>query len=81
MSAPWKQIGLAALSLVPLTAQQPAPTFDVASIRPVPPDAPPFLREVGFSSILFLPNGWLRSAFPLRPKPFAMREHTLGPGH
>ena len=43
-------VGLLSASLI---AQQSAePRFDVVSIRPVPPDAPPTMREMGFTAIL-----------------------------
>jgi uncharacterized protein (TIGR03435 family) len=35
-----------------LAAQQPAPRFDVVSIRVVPPNTPPTFREQGFTPVL-----------------------------
>jgi uncharacterized protein (TIGR03435 family) len=54
-SRPWKQIGFAALCFpVILAAQSPiaAPTFEVVSIRVVPPNTPPVNRDWDFTPIL-----------------------------
>ncbi len=41
------------LSLATLAAQQPAaPKFDVVSIRAVPPNAPPVMRDIDFTPVL-----------------------------
>ena len=50
----WRRIGFAPLVLASaLTAQPPAaPSFDVVSIRSVPPNAPPVMREWDFTPIL-----------------------------
>jgi len=51
---PWKRIGFAAFFLAAaLAAQQPAtPRFDVVSIRAVPPNAPPVMRDQDFTPVL-----------------------------
>jgi uncharacterized protein (TIGR03435 family) len=51
------RIGFAVSFLtVALAAQQPAPStearFEVVSIRPVPPDAPPIMRDIDFTPVL-----------------------------
>jgi len=68
-SVPWKRMSsLAFWVATALTAQQPAtapaPRFDVVSIREVPPNAPPAMREQGFTPVL--PGGqFINSRTPL----------------
>lgn len=51
--SPWTRIGLAASFAAAVLAAQPAaPKFDVVSIRVVPPNAPPTMREQGFTPVL-----------------------------
>ncbi|MBS1859182.1 MAG: TIGR03435 family protein [Acidobacteria bacterium] len=46
-----KRIGLPALYFCAICAAQP-PKFDVVSIRVVPPNTPPTMREIGFTPVL-----------------------------
>jgi uncharacterized protein (TIGR03435 family) len=54
MSRSWQGIAFAVfLFVAPLPAQQPpAPVFDAVSIHPVPPNAPPLMRDRSFTPIL-----------------------------
>ena len=49
----WKRVGFAALFFAATLGAQPVtPTFDVVSIRAVPPDAPTVIRDFDFTPIL-----------------------------
>ena len=50
----WTVVAIA-LHVVAAATQQPARTFELVSIRPVPPDAPPIMREQTFTP--FQPGG------------------------
>src|SRR5438067_9432659 len=52
-SGSWSRIGFAAFLAAALAAQQPtAPKFEVVSIRPVPPNTAPVLRDIDFTPVL-----------------------------
>ena len=65
---PWKRVGFSALLAATLAAQQPTapaePRFEVVSIRPVPQNAPPLIRDQDFTPVL--PGGkYIDSRTPL----------------